>query len=90
MQRQRGAPLMQNDVWRARRARVRRGSLHGWLDALRWLQKTTDRGKESLQLREGEKKERMWRGQNFAVGRLGRTADTEGNIALISSLFKQG
>ena len=42
MQREKGTPLMQNDVWRAGEARREEGSSgRCWLDALRWLQKTT-------------------------------------------------
>ena len=83
MQREKGAPLMQNDVWRARR----QWALAALLDALRWLQKTT-KEKNLCQLRKRGKKERK-EAKTFAVATC-QTADTRGNIALISSLFKQG
>ena len=74
--REKGAPLMQNDVWRASCAAA------GWMRSAGSRRRRSTKEKNLCQL---TKKERKKSGQNFC--RL--PADTKGNIALINSLAVQ-
>ena len=83
MQREKGAPLMQNDVWRASKRA-----------ALCWMRSGGSRkrpGKRISVIKRGKKERREEERLKLSPSPLAsQTADTKGNIALINSLFKQG